>query len=236
MKEIPEFLRRLWRHWVLLITGSGAVALLAVWEHYTGRSLDPRLYAALAGGLFLWACFLVWREERRRGHTGQAPSESAVGATSSELQLTIDWVWVAREAESPDEAQVILVAQVTNPGRPNTADRWTLVAQSSDGKTKQANVRKIPAGLAILQDREPRQFGGGDALYEKAFAAPIPTGGMVRGVLWFHLPGTQPEEINKRCCYLVVHASDAFGKQITAAATFGPGHGSVPVVFAGLGD
>src|SRR5271163_3665709 len=71
-------------------------------------------------------------------------------------------------------------------------------------------------------------------LCKKAIDAPIPTGGMIRGVLWFHLPGVRPEEINKRDCHLVLRARDAFGKDIAVAVTFGPFDKKVPVVFAGL--
>jgi len=190
-------------------------------------------------GLALGACFLVWRDERDRRPPPHRDTATGIGAPAEAvvlplLEAAIEWVAVARQAEAPGDAQVILVARVANPGRPSTADRWTLVVQTAEGVARQAHMRKIPAVLTVRQGGEERRFTSADALNEKAFTSPLAAGAMLRGVLWFHVPGVSAEQVNQQGSYLVLHAWDVFGNRITAAATIDSGVENVPVIFTGL--
>jgi hypothetical protein len=228
--DLFEFVRKLWRHWVLLITGSGAIALLALWEHYKGESINLRWFGALALGLFVWACFLAWREERRQTAKPGAPDL----APQPKLEAKIDWVWVAKAADGSPGTHIILVASLANPGRPSTADDWTLVAQLSDGRVEQAVLQQMPRHLSVEQSGERHDFSSEAALYEAAIAAPIPTGGKIRGALWFHIRSMAPEEVSRQGCHLILHARTTFGEFLSAAASFGATDKTVPLVFAGL--
>jgi hypothetical protein len=232
MRELLQFIGKLWRHWVILVTGSGAIALLAVWEHYQGQSIDFRLFAVLAVTAIVWASFRVWREDRQS--PPQTVAQEPPSQPSVEPHLEIDWVWVAQAADGSPGAQIVLVASLANRGRPTTADDWTLVVQLEDGRTEQAALRKMPPRLSVEQSGEQHDFSSQTALYDAAMAAPLPTGGKIRGVLWFHVPAFRPEEINRSGCYVVLHARNTFGEILSAAATFAPTGKSLPRVFAGL--
>jgi len=237
MKELSEFLSKLWRQWVLLVTGGTFTALLIVWDRYRPGTVKLSAYFALLGVFFLVACFRVWREERTRPIGREAHVDASIHLPDVEPQLTasVDWAWIAREIGKPEETQVILMVKLVNAGKPTTVDRWTLAAQSVDGAIEEAVLREISSKFEVdMPDGEHREFSMEDALYEKAFSVPIPAGGMVRGVLWFRLLSAMPEQISSQGCYLVLHASDAFGRHLAAGVNFGPTTNKVPVVLAGL--
>ena len=93
--------------------------------------------------------------------------------------------------EEQHSSAVILAFNLYNNGGPSIADEWGLKFTSPDGHTIIDGERKIiPSTGLILHANEggPAMiYPASDAMYTKSIGQPIPTGGVVPGVLLFQM-------------------------------------------------
>jgi hypothetical protein len=59
--HIFQFVKAVWKQYVILLTSSAAIAIAVVWEHYRGASIGRPLFLGLAGFLLIGAFFRAWR-------------------------------------------------------------------------------------------------------------------------------------------------------------------------------
>jgi hypothetical protein len=105
VREIPEFLKRLWGEWASLLTGGTAIALLGLWERYRGQAVRPVVYWIVAVLLFVRAFFLVWRNEHRRRIELESEDHQRrlsiqrdeISRANLKLHGEIDWIHLARD-------------------------------------------------------------------------------------------------------------------------------------------
>ena len=65
MQEIVAFTIALFRHWVLLMTGSAFIVGLNMWERRQGQHIPLSVYFVIAFVFVLIAAFLTWRDTNR---------------------------------------------------------------------------------------------------------------------------------------------------------------------------
>ncbi len=100
--DISEFLRGVSAHLFGLLSGGIVAFVVALLEHWSGRSLSPSIYVSIVAiGLFV-SCFVTWREQfHARGHllniSGEFESDTLIlsirndGPTDS-FSGAITWV------------------------------------------------------------------------------------------------------------------------------------------------
>ncbi len=76
MNDLVLFVKSIWRHSVILLTGSAVVAILTFWEHWRGSAVKGDIFLGLTIFLFVWAVFRAWRDERRRAIAAEASKTS----------------------------------------------------------------------------------------------------------------------------------------------------------------
>jgi hypothetical protein len=89
-----------------------------------------------------------------------------------------------------------LVVGLRNVGMPSIAERWALSVKMASQQPIWAEQHIISPTLELgIMENEKITYTSGDALYEKAVQAPIPTGAMVRGVLLFVVKRIQRDTV-----------------------------------------
>ena len=230
MSNVLEFLKSVWNKWVTLLTGGTAIALLGLWERYRGAAVRPAFYWIVAFVLFFRACFLAWEQE----HKKRLGLELDASDKHSTLHSEIDWVHLARDSANVRGAQIIVIASIVNRGLPSSADKWALAVQLPSGTTFEAQLRKIPPNFVLRLPNESFEFKDADALYAKAMASPIPTGGKIRGLLWFELKDIEADAINQRGTIFSLWFQDSFNRVHPAVCQISQSARSLPAVFPGM--
>jgi len=92
----------------------------------------------------------------------------------------------------------------------------------------------VPEDFALQFPSESREFNVADALYDKAMLSPIPTGGKIRGVLWFQVEQVNASVINKVGTIFGLWFKDSFGHLHTAICTISRSGKTLPTFFPGL--
>jgi hypothetical protein len=70
LRDFIEFLRAVWKEWVVLLTGGGLMAALALWQLGTGKSVPASVNWLIVGFTLIVAAFLAWRKEWIASTTG----------------------------------------------------------------------------------------------------------------------------------------------------------------------
>lgn len=65
MRDVINWVKAVWDHWIWLLTGSIIAAGIGVGEHYTGSPVGWGWYATLIGVALLSACFRAWQAEHQ---------------------------------------------------------------------------------------------------------------------------------------------------------------------------
>jgi hypothetical protein len=63
--EFLSWLRLVWKHWQVNLTGGVIIAVLFLWQS-TGRAVSAAVYLGVALVTLLASTFVVWRDERKR--------------------------------------------------------------------------------------------------------------------------------------------------------------------------
>jgi len=127
-----------------------------------------------------------------------------------------------------------VIASIVNRGAPSSADRWTLSVQLPGGEIYEGVIRPIPATFGFRFPGEAREFRGADALYEKTLTSPIPSGGKVRGILWFQLEGVDGDLISRQGTIFTLWFQDSFENVDSASCQISESGKSLPAFFPGL--
>lgn len=184
-------------------TGTFIAASMLLWNYFTNSRNIPKsaIYGVAALALFL-ACFLAWASERKK--------------TTFSLRMNIDNVATGDQPPTPDspaQAALVLTVSLRNIGPPTICEGWSVGVIRADG-TKVAPAPRIyaltPPITMRLDTGRVIQYSETDALYTKA-GTPIPTGGMVRGILLAKIPAMSA---NLRAQGTKIHVScdDVSGK------------------------
>ena len=87
MTDFREFLRAVWQHAKLQLTGGVIAIVLLLWSHITHKDIpDPPFWGLVILALF-WAAFNAWREEHARASVTESDPEVEVRRSLFEREL-----------------------------------------------------------------------------------------------------------------------------------------------------
>lgn len=84
LRDIWQFAKAVWKHYIILLTSSAVVAAVMFWEHYRGISIGTRIFFGIAALLLIVAFFRTWRDE----YTTRLSEQSKRISTELELSKT----------------------------------------------------------------------------------------------------------------------------------------------------
>ena len=135
-----------------------------------------------------------------------------------DLRGEVDSWITGTNPEVPNATAILLVVSIRNLGIPTTVEKWSLSVALGGGETRKANIIFVPENITL--EKGPGEvwvWSGKDALYNKTVQEPIPTGGMVRGLLLFSLPNVRQENLMRPGNQLTLTYSDVQGKSYTVS-------------------
>jgi hypothetical protein len=104
MREAQQFLRLVWGHWRIILTGGSLIAFLFLWQ-ITGKSVQWWVYAAIAVLTLFASCFLTWREEYKT----RIEAKQQIIDKTEEFQQQLD-----RERDRSVRAETLLAEEKAN--------------------------------------------------------------------------------------------------------------------------
>ena len=112
---------------------------------------------------------------------------------------------------------VFIIMYIRNTGQPSIADHWTVRGIFPDGRTVIGQNQFIQGTMTLSggPGTSARTYHESDALYAKALN-PIPTGGMIRGVLMVYFQGMDQSQLAQRGTKIVVEFEDVFERRYSA--------------------
>ena len=97
--------------------------------------------------------------------------------------------------ENNGQPFVFLVVRVVNNGAPSIADAWVLTADIDGKEVYGLSMRSFDGMTIPYENGEKMHYGPGELLFQKTVAAPIPTGGLIAGVLVFEFRGVSCDRL-----------------------------------------
>ena len=169
-------------------------------------------------------------EPKKEADASAAPTTTA--KESSGLSGTIEFISVG--SDDSGKTVITLVASTRNTGMPTVAESYSLSVRVP-GKTEiTAMPTHIPGNIILGRDsKSGRIFQGSDALYSKT-AQPIPTGGVVNGVVLFIINNVSRDAVNQVGTSVKLNFADVTGKTFFAEYTFTGKEGDIPIYFPGM--
>jgi len=201
-----------------------------LYEHWKNQGIPWRMIVIFVVSGMLVACFLAWRDEYRRAIASQGACALLEGEKRT-LQSHLD---ALREGSRPDfrvtldEAAsgtfddgkgtsipcVQVIASIANRGAPSVAVSFHFTVRTPDGKSFSGEAVEFSHALPIkLPGGIVETAPGGDDLYERAQAMPIPQGGLVRGRAMYLVRGIPVDVIGSAGTVYGLEVTDIWGKK-----------------------
>ena len=154
LTDVFVFLRSLVSHWGVLMTGGIPIAILALWEHWTGQSISWGPFSIGALVFVLWAAYLAWKDQHGQwvaltreiqglrstrslargyisyGSLRDSVNVSNVSLTETKTEAVIEW-------QIPFERTYHVSVQVVSGGSPGT------LAQIVEQAPKMVKIRFV---------------------------------------------------------------------------------------------
>src|SRR6266852_9306809 len=200
--QLGEFLADVGSNWVGLMSGIIGVLLWALGAFMEPLPVSLRWSSLLiALPALLFACFLGWRKRMPR------------------LVGYIDQSVVGVPTHDPGSTVLTITMSIKNTGVPSIADNWEISERLPNGCHVTGRHQRI-SGCTLMDSTgmPARVLNEEDALYAKAIQ-PIPTGGMIRGVLMAIIPGRLRSEVNVKGTQVIVTFEDVFGRHHQSCCT-----------------
>ncbi len=131
-RALCGFFSALFNHWVALLTGGTIIAVLGMWEHQTGASVPWLVYASMALGLFVIACFLAFKDQFVRANALQVDLSNAVSSNAQMRFATESLDRLRRDYEENKSELENLRLLVGKPHPFNAVQRRLLIKALSD--------------------------------------------------------------------------------------------------------
>jgi hypothetical protein len=173
--DIGTYLAAVWEHWKLLAGGCALIVLLGLWERHKEKTLDWKLYLILLGLLFVWACFLAWRDERNDRRKANETNTELVkrldSLSSPDFHGTIqevNWHPIPKGIVPRKENGIalLLTIEVRNLGAESIVDGYAVTVSISGHRTL-GILQMIPQTLTASGETGTKVYYGKDAMYNK---------------------------------------------------------------------
>lgn len=179
-------------HWIKLGTGGFVILMVGLIEHFTRDAVSWPIYAAMIAALFMWACFLAFRDQHVRAEVLQKDLSNSIDA-SNKMSHSVVALEELKQAHAGTKAELDELLATVGPSYPfNLAQRKTLVGV----------LTSVPAAKRFdLRIMFPSSGGGpsaahkiADAFAESGWSVDVVANLLLRGEL---------RGINVTCSHLV---------------------------------
>ncbi len=236
---IWSFLRAVAANWVALMGGGAIIVLLGIGERISGRDVPLYVYIGLLILFTIFACFLAWRDERRKFIQTSMELEKKhlpqFMGTIHQVSVGVAGKMVnGKPVKTPNVAAVTILASVRNLGMPSIARSWSLLAKVPQKRTLNGELQFQERRLVMHQEgHDSIVHQNEDVLYNKIAEKPLIAGGEVAGVLHFHLHGVTKEDVYRDGSVFVLIFEDVTEKTYFATHVLRTGEG-VPKRLPGM--
>lgn len=149
------------------------------------------------------------------------------------LSATIDAINLHPSPFNKDSTGLVLIVSIKNAGLPTILDGWKVIVTLPDGKDIVSTQLKIPESFTLTGPSGTVHYSGRDAIYDKAIGNPIPTGGIVRGLLMVSIDNVDHTIVRQPSTNISVQFKDVLNKTHIVEKQM-TGLSSEPVYFPGL--
>lgn len=135
-----------------------------------------------------------------------------------------------------NNTSLLVIATIYNSGAPSFTDNYRLRVRIPGIPEEIVGAPQIlPESMTLInEDGSSAVYYGQDALYNKTTAAPIPTGGMVRGILWFVVPSVNRDTVFQPETTFILSFTDALHEEHIIESKAGGVAGEAPKYIPGL--
>jgi hypothetical protein len=208
MDDFSTFIQAIGQHWVVLMSGIVSVGI-SIWQYIKHRQLHEKLFWWVGVLCLFFACFLAWRDEHRALADEQKKNSPVLVGTIDETEF------MGNTNGSPPQLAAFIQFSIRNLGMPSIAEKFYLNL-FVDGKKFFIPDRAVPPAIELVTLNPPYKltFHQNDMIYEKTIS-PLPTGGMVRGWLYFDVTEAHLDRnaLNDTNVLWVVAFRDVTGKE-----------------------
>jgi hypothetical protein len=146
----------------------------------------------------------------------------------------IDSIILGTDPYRSTRTMLVLVISARNAGMPTILEDWRVSAALNDGRVLSGELQRIPDSITFgSPDHDALQYFGKDAIYEKTLMTPIPTGGIVRGILWARFDGFSSAQFSSTTPRISVTFDDVAGQKYAIEATVKAGSDK-PMYYPGM--
>lgn len=213
ISDVGQFLSSVFWRWQSWAGGGGVggavLVIIALWERWSGRSMDKRMYFSIIIGAFmLGAFFMAWRDQAMKVRALEKR------LNSPELQGEISGVWIGPAPAAKNAMMVLSDLNITNPYGPSTSlDRFTVRVENGNrkfyaelpGPSPQALTIDIPNSRRQLNIRPEKWLPG------MVSSNPIPAGGEAAGWIISYFEGVDFDIFASHDTTLVVTCTSIVG-------------------------
>lgn len=238
--DLRGFILTLLNHWIAWMTGGASILFVALgfikhkkFKFLKKPNVQRKIFWSMALFFFFIASVSVWTSEHQKVLSLSNKLSKLEVESSPNITGSIDRVLIGKERLAEKRLSVDITASLRNTGAPSIAEGFLL-------KVILMNGQIIPGESFYRYTGHEIQYGSGiiekisdsDLLDRKA-SQPIPSGGMVRGRLFFFID-TDVDSISTPGTTFELTIYDIKGKQIIIKATPTFGNAEPIKIYPGL--
>ncbi|HEY1949205.1 MAG TPA: hypothetical protein VGG97_19510 [Bryobacteraceae bacterium] len=215
-----------WQSWAGGTGFGGAIlVIIAVWERWTGKVMDRKLYLSIILGIFIFgAVFMAWRAAHAETVALQAR------LAKPEFNLRIDGYW--RGVDRHGRLIVLVNAMVSNPYGPQSSALDWVGRITANSKTETAEV-PLPSDKDIILSFPEQKMKMAASLSGRLVGKlePIQPGGVLAGWIFLVFKQTTEADVISHGALLQLEVKDSVSSTKHTAGIFlssGPGKITLP--------
>lgn len=227
LSDFGAFVLAFLGHWQSYMTGGIVLAIVAVYERLTTKTVSRRTVGFGLVAFTVAAFFTAWREQHEAAkaeHAEVTRLTSQLNAMSTpRLTAAIDFTSHARGGPRNKDLIVGVFATISNTGAASIAKEFRVIFLAADGKATNGEMVVLPRDKLTMGDSRGKniELSSSNFLPRKAIANPIPTGGAVTGFILVLVRNVTHEDFTREGAHVILEFNDVNGTRHEAQSHAG---------------